>query len=561
MPSRERHRLAVRLALALALLVVILPAAASAADPAASTITACKADTVTVAGKVALSGAAARRARGAVLQMRFQALALFGLPHSGNWTALGKKLRESGQQTFSGLPADNWIGVLSWRYKKGSRTVLSGDERSQPLRIGGKHGIANCVLAEGAKPIDTTPPVVHIAKTDGNWYRAPAQVQVTASDDFSGVARVQYSLDGGPDTTIGNGNSLTIPTEGVHTLDVTTTDVAGNPGTASGTVRVDAAPPSKPVVTSPPSVTANARPTFSWTASTDTGSGVRGYFVSVKGADGSTPVQQAVDGNTTSLASPVTLADGQTYTVTITAVDNTADQPWTTDSDPYTFRVDSNADASGFNPASGTVLSGNLKSGDFTITLDRPADPATVSSSTVVLDRSDGTDPSYSAGCSNTPCTSITVHPSSALGEGHYTLRLNGVKSAAEGLTFGGSAVYAVPYTESGSIPQASSPTSVLCTDPGVSTTSTTYSVSAADPNQTAFLNFDIAYSGTGGWSMQALYNGTAIGQALEGTAAGHYQLTFPIGGHTGGMLSFKLTAHCSSTTVSASNLFGSRFP
>ncbi|HVI19270.1 MAG TPA: hypothetical protein VM712_12875, partial [Gaiellales bacterium] len=141
-------------ALLIAVLAVVLalaiPAGADAAkSPGSATITACKGDALTVAGKVVTTGKAARKVRGANLQLRFQALALFGLPRAGEWRDLGKKGKGSGQQVFTGLGFDNWVGVMSWRFKRGSKTVLSGNERSQPARIGGAKGRANCTLFEG----------------------------------------------------------------------------------------------------------------------------------------------------------------------------------------------------------------------------------------------------------------------------------------------------------------------------------------------------------------------------------------------------------------------------
>src|SRR4051794_8809473 len=182
----------------ISLLVVALamvPATAEAASaPAASTITACGGDHFAVAGKVTVSGKAKQKARGAVLQMRFQAIGLFGFPIATDWRTVGKKTRASGQQDFNGLDANSWIGVLSWRFKKGSRTVLSGDARSQPVAIGGKKGRANCVLFEGVKPLDKNPPTLYVQPVDDAWHRGPAGIQVVAQDDFSGVKSVVYSL-------------------------------------------------------------------------------------------------------------------------------------------------------------------------------------------------------------------------------------------------------------------------------------------------------------------------------------------------------------------------------
>src|SRR5436309_10701677 len=91
-----------------ALALLALPASATAAaSPAAATVTACGGDHVTVVGKVKLSGKAAAKVRGAGLQMQFQALPLFGLPHTGAWRDMGRKASGSGQQVFTGLDSDS----------------------------------------------------------------------------------------------------------------------------------------------------------------------------------------------------------------------------------------------------------------------------------------------------------------------------------------------------------------------------------------------------------------------------------------------------------------------
>lgn len=547
-----------RLALILSVLAALGAPAAATAAPAAATISACRSDSVTVAGKVALSGKSARRARGATLELRFQALPLFGLPRSGDWKKSGKKTRASSQEVFGGLGADSWVGVMSWRYKKARKTVLSGIERSQPVRVGSSRGRASCTIAEGVKPTDNVPPVISILPADENWHRAPADVRVLATDNFSGVKTVSYALDGGAKQAIQNGSPFAIPSQGQHTVDAEATDVAGNTATRSTVVRVDAGAPTKPALSTPPGVTASAQPTFQWSVSTDSGSGMKGYVLIIKRGDGSIVSFQTVDPNTTSVQSAVTLNDGETYTAVVTAVDNTADAPWTTDSDPVTFRVDTQPGPTGFTPASGTILSGGLKNGPFSITLDRPAASDTVSKDTVKLDRSDGADPTnYTAKCTGSPCTTIEVDLSSGLPEGRYALQLNGVKGADEGVTFAGSASYAVPFAENDSFgPSTSSP--IACSS-GTPATSLPYSIDAADPGQTAFLRFDI--TGNGGWTMEALYGGTQISSISGGGPGTGFNLAIPIGGHTGGNLTFRLTVACSNHSVSAENMFGSRNP
>ena len=562
MPSRgTRH-----LVLAVLASVCSVPGVAAAAGPAAVTITACKADSITVAGKVKMTGTAARKVRGAALQLRFHALPLFGLPRSGQWHDSGKKSKASGQETFNTLPADSWVGVMSWRFKKGRKTVASGDERSQPVKAGSKKGRSSCTIALGAKPADSTPPAIYLLPADGAWHRAAATVQVVAQDGFSGVQSTRYSLDGGPKTPITNGGTFTIPDQGEHKVDVESTDVAGNTGTKNVVIKVDGGPPSKPALARPGAVTAGTKPTFQWSASTDSGSGLRGYLVAIRHPDGSLVAVQPVDANTTSLVSPTTLNDGETYTVTVRAIDNTADGAWEIDSDALTFRVDSHADVTGVSPGAGTVLSGSLKDSTFTITLDRAADPATVSQSTVTLDRNaeSGSDPSFTVGCANSPCTTISLDPSGSLQEGRYVLGLNGVKSADEALTFQAfAAAYTVPFLEDATGPPASGGTCAL--GPLPSTRIVTLNAPAAD--EPATISFDWSYSGGSGWSAQAVRTsdsqplGTATG---GGNGSGHVDMPITIPATTQSItIKFTRCPTVGSTpgTLDTTNLIGSRNP
>jgi hypothetical protein len=486
--------------------------------------------------------------------MRFQALPLFGLPRSADWKSVGKKTRASAEQTFPGLPADSWVGVMSWRFKTGSRTVASGFARSEPMRVGRSKGRASCTIAEGLKPVDKTPPALFILPADDAWHHASAAVQLTASDDFSGVKSVQYGIDGGPKQSIANGGTFQIAGQGAHTVDWEATDVAGNTGTRSAVVRVDAAPPTKPAFSRPFSVTSSTTPTFTWSASTDSGSGMKGYLLTIRKADSSVAGFRTVTPDTTSVPSPATLTDGQTYTAVVTAVDNTVDPAWATDSDTLTFRVDTNADATSFSPASGTVLSGSANSTNFTITLDRAANPSTVSNTTVALARDGGGSPSSTAKCPDTgPCTSITVDPSSALGEGRYVLSLDGVKSADEGLTFSGSASYSVPFIDDAAgktVPGG------LCVGTATDTDTGPISGTASHPGT---VSFDWSFSGGGGWQAQLLNGTTQLSQTSGVAGSGHatFNATIPAGST---VLTLKFTVTCPGT-LDTSNVIATRNP
>jgi hypothetical protein len=478
---------------ALAATALLVPAAAQAADTAAATISSCKSDRLTVAGKVAATGKLARKVRGANLQLRFRAMPLFGLPQSGEWRDLGRKTNGSGEQEFTGLGAESWVGVLSWRFKKGSKTVLSGDERSQPVKVGATKGKANCTISEGAKPVDSTPPTLYILPADDAWHRASTSVQLLAQDDFSGVQSVSYSLDGGPSTPIRNGSTFDIAGEGQHNVQWTATDVAGNAATRTAVVKVDAAPPTKPALSRPSSVTASTTPQFQWSASTDSGSGLKGYFLSIRRSDGSLAALQPYDAATTSAQSPVALNNGETYTAAITAVDNT-DNAFSIDSDPLTFKVDTSPEVTATDPADGAVLTGSRKSGNLTASFDRPADPATVTATTVSLQRDSAGGSSIPAdppACSS-PCTTVTIHPTSALPEGRYVLSVNGVKSE-EGAAIAPKAIkFAVPAYETDQL----GPTSNLCS---VVPASQPVNVSTNNANETVLMSFSYTLaSGTG---------------------------------------------------------------
>jgi hypothetical protein len=538
------------------ILAVALPASAHAAGPAAATITFCKVDRMTVAGKVAVTGPTARKVRGAKLQLRFRAMPLFGLPRSVAWRDLGKKTKASGHQDFVALPADNWAGVLSWRFVKGRKTVLSGDERSEPVKVGSKKGKANCTLPEGAKTPDTTPPALFIVPADEAWHRGPAPVQLLAHDAYTGVQSVRYSLDGGPVTEIRNGTSFTIPNEGAHTVQWSATDVAGNTASRAATVKVDGGPPTKPALSRPFSVTTSATPTFRWSASADSGSGVKGYFLAIRRTDGTVVAAQPFDAATTSAPSPAALAEGQTYTATVTAVDNT-DTSWTVDSDPLTFRVDSSPEVTATDPADGSVLSFGRKSGNLTVTLDRPADPATVTATTVSLARNSalGTSIPVDPPSCASPCSTITIHPTSALPEGRYTLSVNGVKSE-EGAAIAAKTVkFAVPSYEN---PNVS--TTNACgplPPPRLSTT-----IQTNGGAETILVGFSYTLnSGTGAVNVYADGSATPAHTNLSPPGGSPTPLSFTLATQASHAIQVEYCIASGSGTLTLSNVYVSRAP
>jgi hypothetical protein len=555
---------------ALAAALVLSPAAQAKSAfkaSAAATIDGCIDDTLTVKGVFAAVSAKTRRPvkiPGARLMVRFDALPLFGLPRNGTWRDLGARKSGAAEGVFSGLGFDTWTVVMRYRFVRGSKNVLAGDERASSSRVGGTRGRALCVLPEGAKPRDTTAPAVGITPADLKWRRGPVTVTVHAFDDFSGVSEVIYRVDGGPLTSTRNGGTFEIAAEGQHLVEFGARDAAGNGAAGQQLVRVDGAPPTTPAIEAPRPITAGTTPTIRWSASTDSGSGLQGYYLAIsRVSDGSLAGQGYYPPDVTSAQSPVSLQDGQSYRVTVTAYDF-SEPIRTAGSAPFEFRVDTSPEVTGVSPASGTVLAGSDSGTDFTLTLDRPADPATVNTGSVIVDRNaeSGSDPAYTVACS-TPCTTITVNPGASLGEGRYVLSLNGVKSD-EGVVFGqSSSAYAVPFFQDAS---GGSATANPCTGSTLVTNEAPVSLDAALPGENASVDYDWSATGSGTGGVRVIRDGTV--QLAENSHAapgsGHGTLTFGLasGSHTYAVQYF---ATCSIgdaiTTFNGSNVIATRRP
>lgn len=515
------------LAVVLALLALAPPAHAAAryAGAAASTITACRGDGFTAAASVRAISARTRRParlRGTRLQVRLDAVSLFGLPRPGRWRDLGSRSSGTVQESFAGLSFDTWTAVVRYRYRRGRKTVLSGDQRSESRRVGRSRGRAFCTIDEGAKPRDSRPPFLFLSPGDDRWRRGPLTVQVAASDDFSGVAELLYRVDGGAWTGIRNGGTFDLASEGPHNVEVTARDVAGNWAPAkSQLMHVDGGPPSAPGLSLPRPVTADQTPTISWAASSDSGSGIQGYFVAIKRADGSTAGSQLVGPETTSIESPATLDDGQSYTVEVTAFDG-ADPAWTS-TGTRAFSVDGSPSVTKVDPGEGAVFDED-SSPTFRVTLDRPANPDTVVGN-VFLDRHDesGPDPVVDARCLNrNDCTTIDVTPTSPLEEGRYALRVDGGDAGLksdEGTGFTPfAAAYSVTFLDNASVTASST-----CPVGG---TTVPRSLNTGDDAE----NATVTFNASGAWTVQVLNNANSFSSASGGAGAGSHTFAMPTG-------------------------------
>ncbi|GGN09749.1 hypothetical protein GCM10009721_42070 [Terrabacter tumescens] len=132
-----------------------------------------------------------------------------------------------------------------------------------------------------------------------DWSNSAVTVKLTAGDNLSGVAATHFQLDKDP---VGTGTSVRIDTEGVHTLQVWSVDVAGNVEAQQNvTVKIDKTAPG---ISHKQAPAANSR---SWNNSdvtvtftcTDSGSGIASCTAPVTKGEG---VAQKVEGKATDKA-------------------------------------------------------------------------------------------------------------------------------------------------------------------------------------------------------------------------------------------------------------------
>ena len=124
--------------------------------------------------------------------------------------------------------------------------------------------------------VDTLKPDLNMlpagTKGGGDYFRSAVTVSLAATDSLSGVALVEYQLDGGGWV---QGNSLTILTDGDHELEGRATDYAGNVTVRAIVVHIDTIPPVASFIMPPAGSTTTIQESVSMGGKvSDVGSGV-----------------------------------------------------------------------------------------------------------------------------------------------------------------------------------------------------------------------------------------------------------------------------------------------
>jgi hypothetical protein len=192
--------------------------------------------------------------------------------------------------------------------------------------------IGNWTGGESAKSavalVDTTPPTVSGSRTTPNasgWNSTNVVVSFTASDAGSGTASITYSVDGAAGvTTPGASASVTISTEGTHSVSYVATDNRGNTSTPASisAIRIDKTAPTGMTGNGTETCTGGASGLFcgggitlGLVAGSDAGSGVASVTAAI---DAGTPT--SINNSATSLLVPSTAADGA-HSVTFVTTD------------------------------------------------------------------------------------------------------------------------------------------------------------------------------------------------------------------------------------------------
>ena len=167
---------------------------------------------------------------------------------------------------------------------------------------------------------DATPPTLptNLAKTTPDNNKYPSFSWTAASDATTGIASYKARFDSATFSDIGKvtGYSATNSlSDGSHTFQVKAVDVVGNEGAAASlNFIIDTTPPTDVSPGTAVTPTSNNKPTFTWPASVDAGSGIDRYEVKMDSGTWSNV------GNITSYTPASSLSDGS-HTINLRAVD------------------------------------------------------------------------------------------------------------------------------------------------------------------------------------------------------------------------------------------------
>ncbi len=201
---------------------------------------------------------------------------------AGNNVLAGYTVRNSGNTGAAGIVIDILVtdpetGAIVSTYRETTDLDMSSIHTGQAIFSSEGYGLKTyLVLLQYTYQGDTgriagssftvgdgTPPVLDVmSPVSGGYYNSAFDITAVATDDASGVDKVEYRIDGGiwkflplADLSTGRYTTTWVPVkadEGVHTIDFRATDKAGNTGApVSTTITINLTAPEPPLIISP----------------------------------------------------------------------------------------------------------------------------------------------------------------------------------------------------------------------------------------------------------------------------------------------------------------------
>ena len=122
-------------------------------------------------------------------------------------------------------------------------TTITGEGPNLTSTVTATNGAGLTTTATSSPPvkIDRTPPTTGLAGTSNDWSNGDVTLTLAPTDNLSGVASTSYAVDGGASRT---GTTVTLSSDGDHTVTFFSTDQAGNAESPQTThVKIDKTAP------------------------------------------------------------------------------------------------------------------------------------------------------------------------------------------------------------------------------------------------------------------------------------------------------------------------------
>ncbi|GAA2143288.1 hypothetical protein GCM10009844_15600 [Nocardioides koreensis] len=284
-------------------------------------------------------------------------------PNGNGWYAGDVKIHWTASDPESGIPtapADTTI-------------TGEGSGLTSSVTVTNGAGLSTTATSSPAVSIDRTAPTTGITGPSNAWTNGDVTVTLSPKDGGSGVAKTEYSVDGGAFQT---GTSFPLSTEGTHAVTYRSTDRAGNvEALQSATVKIDKSAPTIGHAFDPAGYVdgswTNQDVTVTFVCTDQGGSAVADCSAPVtKTAEGEHSVTGTARdgaGNTTTDTATVRI-DKTAPTVTATAVGTKNDAGWYRDDVRVVYTA--NDDRSGLtgSPAADVLGEGRGQSAGTTVT-------------------------------------------------------------------------------------------------------------------------------------------------------------------------------------------------